>query len=297
MSNSEDLILIGVDGGGTGCRVAVGTQSAGMLGHAEGGRANAASDPNLAIKNIVSTVAVAAQQAGIDTDALHGACAHLGLAGVMTSNDSARISSILPYANTTVTDDRPTAVTGALGGQDGFLLAVGTGTIIASSAGGALDYVGGWGFQVSDQASGGWLGRATLERVLLCHDGLADHTDLTRAVFSKFGNDPNAIVAFSISAKPGDFGTLAPDIIAAADVGDGWANEIMKDGADYLVRGLTKLGFQSGNALCFSGGVGPHYAQYLPPELLGGRVPPKGNALDGAFELAKLSASNIQGCI
>ncbi len=190
-------------------------------------------------------------------------------------------------------------LSGALGGgavPSGFLVAVGTGTIIAASHGGAFDYVGGWGFHVSDQASGGWLGRATLERVLLCHDGLADHTDLTRAIFSKFDDDPNAIVSFSISAKPVDFATLAPDIIAAGGVGDDWASEIMKDGADYIVRGLSKLGFLPGDTLCFSGGVGPYYTQYLPPGFLNGHVAPIGSALDGAFELAKLGAANIRGC-
>lgn len=295
MSGFKELILIGVDGGGTGCRAAVGTQSAGVLGRAEGERANIASDPDLAIKNIVSTVEIAARQAGIDADALHGACIHLGLAGVMTVDDSARISSALPYAHPTVTDDRPTTIAGALGGQDGFLLAVGTGTIIAANTGGACAYVGGWGFQVSDQASGGWLGRATLERILLCYDGLADHTNLTRAIFSKFGDNPNAIVAFSMSAKPGDFATLARDVATAAGEGDEWALEIMKGGADYLVCGLKKLGFLSGNALCFSGGLGPYYAQYLPTEFLRGHVAPIGSALDGAFELAKSGAANIQG--
>jgi glucosamine kinase len=296
MSDLGNLILVGVDGGGTGCRAVVGTQSAGVLGRAEGGRANVASDPDLAIRNIISTVTAAARKAGIDAVALHVACAHLGLAGVMTDGDSARISSALPYAHATVTDDRPTTVMGALDGQNGFLLAVGTGSFIAANVAGSVDYVGGWGFQISDQASGGWLGRAVLKRVLQCHDGLADHTGITRAIFAKFDDDPNAIVAFSMSAKPGDFGSLARDVVSAAGVGDGWAREIMKDGADYLVRGLVKLGFRPGDVLCFSGGLGPSYAPYLPPDFLSGQIAPRGNALDGAFALAKLGAANMRGC-
>jgi len=296
MFGSEHPILIGVDGGGTGCRVAIGTPSAGVLAQAEGGRANASSDPELAIKNIISTVLAAAKKAGVSPGALRDAVAHLGLAGVMTPADSQRIASALPYKSASVTDDRPTAVTGALGDQDGFLLSVGTGTIVAASKDGHFRYIGGWGFQISDQSSGAWLGRAALERTILCHDGLAAHTDLTRALMAKFGDDPNAIVSFSLSAKPGDFGSLAPLVVSGADAGDTWGLSVMKDGADYLSKGLSVLGFLPGDTLCLTGGVGPHYASYLPPKALTGRIASRGSALDGAFQLAKSRAAISQGC-
>ena len=45
MSNVVQDILIAVDGGGTGCRAAVGSVAAGILGRAEGGRANIGNDP------------------------------------------------------------------------------------------------------------------------------------------------------------------------------------------------------------------------------------------------------------
>jgi len=292
MFDSAQSLLIGVDGGGSGCRVAIGTSTDGVLARAEGGRANAASDPVLAIRNIVATVQAAAAKASIPAPALDGAFAHLGLAGVMTPQDSLRMSSALPYANTVVTDDRPTTVIGALGGQDGYLLSIGTGTIVAENTGGSFSYIGGWGFHLSDQGSGAWLGRAGLEQVLLCHDRLADHTDLTRALFAKFGDDPSAIVAFSMSAKPGDFASLAPDIVSGARDGDKWGQSIMTCGADYLTRGLLALGFQTGNTLCLTGGLGSHYARYLPPKFLKKQITSRGNALDGAFELARSGMAN-----
>ncbi|WP_299503730.1 BadF/BadG/BcrA/BcrD ATPase family protein [uncultured Roseobacter sp.] len=294
MSDSAQMLLIGVDGGGTGCRAAIGTLSGGIAARAEGGRANAASDPDLAVENIVMTVKAAAAKANLDESALENAVAHLGLAGVMTADDSRRIATALPYKSSVVTDDRPTAVTGALGGNDGFLLSVGTGTIVAGSNGGTFGYVGGWGFHVADQGSGAWLGRAGLEQVLLCHDGLADHSDLTRALFAGFNDDPNAIVSFSMSAKPGDFGALAPAIVTAAEQGDTWAQELMARGADYLLRGLLVLGFEPGNALCLTGGVGPCYARYLPPDALSGQIKSRGTALDGAYYLAKSSLAETR---
>ncbi|AXI45462.1 hypothetical protein C1J03_05060 [Sulfitobacter sp. SK012] len=287
MLDSAQTLFIGVDGGGTGCRAAVGTLSDGVLAQADGGRANVASDTELAIENILETVYAAAEKAGIPRDTLHKAKAHLGLAGVMTSHDSARVASDMPFETTVVTDDRSTAVTGALGGQDGFLLSVGTGTIAAASTAGTFQYVGGWGFHVADQASGAWLGRAALERVLLCKDGVVEHTDLTHELFAKFDDDANAISTFSVSAKPGDYGTFAPDIVTGARAGDPWGVSIMTQGAEHLVGSLRALGFKTGDTLCLSGGLGPHYAAYLPPESLGARINSCGNALDGAFQLAK----------
>ncbi|RLJ51514.1 glucosamine kinase [Litoreibacter meonggei] len=292
MTDSGRTLIIGVDGGGTGCRAAIGTPNDGVLARAEGGRANVASDFALSIKNITSTVEAAAERAGIPRAELSKAAAHIGVAGVLGPIENAQVVSGLPYGSMTVTDDRPTAVTGALGGQDGYLLSVGTGTIAAASTSGTFTYVGGWGFAVADQASGAWLGRAALEQVMLCHDGLTDHTRLTRALLSKFDDDPNAIVAFSMAAKPGDFGTLAPEIIAGAQALDPWGQSIMKKGADHLMRCLTRLGFLPGDTLCLSGGVGPHYADYLAAEFLSGRIESRGSALDGAFQLARSNLVN-----
>ena len=286
MSDSMHDLLIGVDGGGTGCRAAIGTSADGILAQASGGRANYASDPELTVQNVLATIWSAARKAGVSSDTLPRATAHVGLAGAMTAQDRARVASAMPFEVTTVSDDRPTAIAGALGEQDGFLLSIGTGTFAAASKAGNIRYVGGWGFQVGDQASGAWLGRLSLERVLLCHDGLYAHTHLTQHLFARFDNDPDAIVAFSKTAKPGDFGTFAPDIVAGAQDGDAWGQSALAAGADYLARTLTTLGFQPGDALCLSGGLGPHYAAHLPPDFLKGRIDARGNALDGAFQLA-----------
>jgi glucosamine kinase len=292
MSDSPHTLVIGVDGGGTGCRVAIGTVADGVLARAEGGRANVASDPALAIKNIIDTVDAAASNGLIAVERLRDATAHLGLAGVMTSKDARKVASSVPYKNVSVTDDRPTALNGAFGGQDGFLLSVGTGTIAASTINGAYRSVGGWGFHVGDHASGSWLGHKCLRHVLLCHDGIAQHSDLTRALFAKFNNDPNEIVAFSMSAKPGDYGVFAPKVVEGARAGDPVGKKIIASGASHLMRFLNALRFNAGDPLCLTGGVGPHYAKYLPDGITAGLIERRGNALDGAFALARASVEN-----
>ena len=292
MYDSAQTLLIGVDGGGTGCRAAIGTPLNGVLATSKGGPANASSGPELAVENVLLAVASAAKLAGIPANALGRALAHVGLAGVQTPEDSHRIAAQLPYGDVVVSDDRPTSVTGALGGQDGFLLSIGTGTIAAASVDGDFKYVGGWGFHVADQASGAWLGRAALEQVLLCHDKMAAHTDLTRSLFANFDCDPNAVVAFSMSAKPGDYAKFAPEIVKGALSGDPWGRKIMDTGGRHLERCLATLGFKAGDRLCLTGGLGRHYAAFLPAELLTGCIEPSGSALDGAFQMAKSKCRN-----
>ena len=269
----------------------------GIMATAEGGRANFATDPKLAIENIHLTACEAAEKAGLDKSALKSATAHIGLAGVMTEDDRTQVASALRYANIVVSDDRLTTVTGALGGSDGYVLSVGTGTIAACSKGGVLKHVGGWGLDISDQASGAWLGRAALEQALLSHEALADTTDLTSGLLQKFNNDPNALSTFATSAKPGDFGAFSPDVVRAARSGDHWANATLKKGCAHLERSLTALGFQAGDVLCLTGGLGRHYASYLPTKFLTGRIEPRGDARDGAFYLAKQHAQKTMGAL
>lgn len=294
MSNSLNNFIIGIDGGGTGCRVALGTVANGVIAHAEGGAANVVSDPELAIKNVIETVEVAAKKVAIGSDQLNHATVHLGLAGVMTAKEAQMVVSALPYQNVTVTDDRATALNAAFGGRDGFLLSVGTGTIAVGIKGGECRNAGGWGFHVGDQASGSWLGLKSLRQVLLCHDGIAQHTELTRTLFAKFGNKPAEIVAFSMSAKPGDYGKFAPEVIRSATAGDPIGRQIVSKGASYLMQCLAALQFEAGDRLCLTGGVGPHYASYLPDDVAAGLVPSQGSSLDGAFALAKTNLERLR---
>ena len=287
MSPWDAYHIIGVDGGGTGCRAAIAAQDGTILGQASAGQANVATDANQAIANVRQAVLAAAQLAGVDESALDAAVFHVGLAGVLTESDADRVARGLPGRTCKVTDDRVTSVAGALGSRDGALLSVGTGTIIAMKRGKTLRYVGGWGLQVADQASGAWLGRGLLERVLLCHDGMEAHSDLTRATFADFDSAPNKIVSFANNARPGDYAELAPSILSAAKTDDPNGRALLQAGADFLDRALDSLGFSDNDVLCLSGGVGPHYAGYLRPAFRNRIRPPAGNALDGALGLAR----------
>jgi glucosamine kinase len=295
MIDSGSTLLIGIDGGGTGCRAAIGTAATGILARAESGPANATSDPDLTIRNITMAVTETAEELGVSSEMLEGATTHVGLAGIMNNQDVERVKSSLPFGDVSVTDDRPTAVRGALGDAFGFVLSVGTGTIATSYTSDGFKHVGGWGFQLSDHGSGAWLGRTALENVLLCHDGIGEHSALTRGLLSKFNDDPNQILAFGSEAKANDFAALAREIVERANSGDPWGRTMMQAGAEHLVRALKALKFTPGSRLCLTGGLGPHYTKYLPDEVLTGYTAPLGTALDGAFALAHAKSATMKG--
>lgn len=280
--------VIGCDGGGTGCRVIIADSSGKTLAQAMGGPANVASDFEAAIINLRAALATAAALLGHD-DVFAGV-AHFGLAGVQSTQDAARVAAQFPFSHITVTEDRTIAVTGALGDTNGILIALGTGTIIAAQRGDDALRIGGWGLQLSDQASGAWLGRLLLSRILLAYDGIEPFSPLMHTIYDRFGRAPTALVSFAAAATPADYASFAPQIIAAATAGDTVGLALMQDGAAYLTRALAVLNFAPPDVLCLSGGVGPHYAPYLPTVAQHAIITPKGQAVDGAVQIALKAA-------
>ncbi len=286
MSDQNSTILVGIDGGGTGCRVAIADADRNILGTAKGGPANPTYTPQEARDNILAAIDAARRDAGLDQEALKSARAFIGLAGIRDQDDARFIAEILPFAQAKVVEDRATTVTGALAGGDGAVAAIGTGSFVARSTGDRTNYVGGWGFRLGDQASGAWLGHNLLKQVILCADGVDPHSDLTRETLAKYNNNPHTVYEFSNGATPAEFGELAPLVVTAANKGDPVATGLMREGADYIVKALNTLGYRPDEPLCLTGGLGPHYANFLPASFAGQVVMPKGSALDGALLLA-----------
>jgi glucosamine kinase len=258
-----------------------------VLGQGTAGPANVTTDIALSIANVRAALLAAAAQTGLTEGDLAAFPSHIGLAGVLTDAQATDVARALPMVKCTVTDDCVTSVAGALGARDGALIAVGTGSTIAGQRNGRLTTLGGWGFVIGDQASGAWLGRALLEQVLLCFDGLEPHSDLTRLTLAGFGDDPNRIVPFARDARPSDFASHVPAILDATKAGDPVGQILMRRGAAYLDHALETLAFAPGDALCLTGGIGQAYADYLAPTYQAAVTQPLGTALDGALALAR----------
>jgi glucosamine kinase len=181
---------------------------------------------------------------------------------------------------------------GAHGGRDGGVLVVGTGTVGWAELAGRSYRVGGWGPAVSDEGGGAWLGCEALRRVLWARDGRIPWTALLTAMFEQYEADPHAIVSWSSSALPRDFGALAPVIVEHASNGDPAAVELMRLAAghvDALAQRLMSMGAQR---LSLVGGLSLHIERWLAPTTRRQLSPPAGDALEGALQLARAAAGS-----
>lgn len=292
MIEKSSLLILGVDGGGTGCRAAVSAPGQRILGYAEGGPGNVESDFDGAITTIKTCINNALTQAGLETASPDRIVAHIGVAGTNDGPLVEKTAAAFTFCKTTVTGDRTTTVRGVLGDKDGHVVALGTGTIIARQKAGQMRAVGGWGFHLSDRASGAWLGRRLLEETVLAEDGLITHTACTKTVLDEIGHAPD-IFMWSSSAKPKDYAMFAPQVMRSADAHDPVAKAIVAEGAEYIQKALDSLGYATGGPLSFTGGIGPLYIPHLNPSLTTNIVMPEGNALDGAVALARETAQRL----
>lgn len=269
-------LFLGIDGGGTGCRAVLADASGHILGRGEAGPANIASDFPGALDNILTATRAACGARDLTT-----LSAGLGLAGANAAGMSDRLAHALPFARMAIETDAITAVRGALGATDGIVAAIGTGSVFAAQRGGQVRQIGGWGLVLGDEGSGAWIGRAILSAALRAVDGFQPMTPLLAALIDTHGG-PSGVVSFSLSAKPGEFARLAPQVLDSADPA---AQAVMAKAAADVAAAISLLqGAEALPVVCL-GGLGPAYAARL-----AGRwrmEAAKGSALDGALALAR----------
>ncbi|MFA8387843.1 MAG: BadF/BadG/BcrA/BcrD ATPase family protein [Pelagibaca sp.] len=285
MTDRSDLV-IGIDGGGTGCRIAISAAGGSVIGTATAGAANYTSDRESTVTHILAALSDAANSAGLPLDSLLDTPAHLGLAGIVTPEDAKSLAARLPLTHCRVTDDQVTSTIGALGARDGALVAVGTGSFVAIKRGDTIRTLGGWGLHLGDQASGAWLGRTALQRCALVADGLAPTSPLVAELLARFDNDAGQMIAFARIAPPAEYAQFAPLIFEAAQSDDPNACSLIIEGAAYLNLCLGTADLEGDDVLCMGGGLGPRYAPWLDVRYQSRIAEPEGTALDGAVRLA-----------
>ncbi|WP_425039254.1 BadF/BadG/BcrA/BcrD ATPase family protein [Primorskyibacter sp. S187A] len=275
--------FIGVDGGGTGCRLALVREDARF--EVEGGPCNVSTDLAGALRELSAGLDRLAAQAGMDRGAVRALPACLGLAGVVAGDPRPDISDALRLSYARILDDRAIALRGALGSRDGAMVGIGTGSFFAIQQNGRIRLAGGWGLRLGDEASGAWLGREAFAITLASVDGLVPESPLTESLLERYRGAPG-LVAQSLKAAPQDYAALAPEIVAASDAGDRNARELLRRGRAYVIETLATLGWEPGMPLCFTGGLADSYTRVLPPDVQDALMPPEAGGLDGALLIA-----------
>lgn len=279
--------LIGVDGGGTGCRVAVADLAGHVLGRAEGGAANIATNLERARSNILETVAKAFENSNLPSEAQARSTAVLGLAGANLGTYREQLLKTLPFLRSNIISDAETTLVGAIGEENGCIGALGTGSVYGRRENGVFTQLGGWGFLLGDDGSGARLGRDMLHLAILAHDNIASHTPLTREIIAEYQGSPLKLIEAAKGFTPGEFGRFAPRIVAAAKAGDTNAEAILAQHTIIVRESIDAIGFDPDRAFCMLGGLGPVFLERLPERYQAAARTPLGNALDGALSLAR----------
>lgn len=279
--------VLGIDGGGTGCRAALADGGGTVRGRGAGGPSNIMTDLAQALDSILAAAAQALGQAGLDPRDFGAVDAVLGLAGTNVGGYRAALLERLPFRRSLVESDALIALEGALGGNDGAIAIVGTGSIFTARRAGRLRTIGGWGFALGDWGGGARIGKQLLEETLLAHDDIREGSALSEAVLARFAGDPRALVQFAAGARPKDFGGFAPMVFEHAAQGDILAARVLAKAVADLEEALRALKLEPGERLCLLGGLAALVQPLLAPDIQGFVHPPLGDALSGALSLGR----------
>jgi N-acetylglucosamine kinase-like BadF-type ATPase len=229
---------LGIDGGGTKTRCVLGNEN-NVLARAECGGSNivrlgearAREALHAAIRQVCTAAKISAQE-------IAALC--IGASGAGRPEIAAKIRAMiaeldlqLPQQRIQVVGDTVIALQAAFGSGPGVITIAGTGSIaLGRDAVGQTARAGGWGFAISDEGSGQWIGRQAISAVLRARDQQSE-TALTASPLAagiletwKLANF-DALVVFANSTPPPEFPRLFPVVLRAAEAGDRLASGIL----------------------------------------------------------------------
>ncbi|HZH09102.1 MAG TPA: BadF/BadG/BcrA/BcrD ATPase family protein [Microvirga sp.] len=281
-------LFLGIDGGGTKCRARLRDADGALLGEGSGGPSNIRLDPDLVWTSILTACREAFVQAGLQEQDLKNTHAGMGAAGAGQASAVERLlSRPHPFASFAIDTDAHTAWLGAFNGGDGAILILGTGSCGYGGVNGQCRYVGGWGFEISDEGSGAFIGHELLRRCVWAHDGRAPSTPLSEALLAEFDNNLETLVDWVGTARPSDYARYAPLVVEHASRRDPLGIALMEEAAAGAARIAMRLLEFGAPALCLFGGLAEPLKPWLPPPVQQTIVPPQADALDGAILLGR----------
>ena len=229
---------LGIDGGGTKTRCVLGDETT-VLSTAMSGGSNVIRVGEANAREALHTVVRhACATANITPDQINGIC--IGAAGAVRPEIAATIRSILADltpAAVEVVGDMVIALEAAFGSSAGVIAIAGTGSIVwGRDATGRTARAGGWGFAISDEGSGHWIGRHAISAILQVHDE-GQETALTAMVLRAWNlTTLDELVQKANSLPPPDFPRLLPVVLRAAEQSDATARKLLADAANHLAN-------------------------------------------------------------
>jgi len=217
---------LGIDGGGTKTRCVLADETTVLATAMSGGSNMVRLGETRAREALHTAVRKVCATARISPDQIRAIC--IGAAGAARPEIAEKIRGILAEliskaapevatAKIEVVGDTVIALDSAFGEGPGVIAIAGTGSIVyGRDADGRVARAGGWGFAVSDEGSGDWIGRRAIAAILSARDQGVE-TALAAKVLQAWKLDTiEELVQQANSTPPPDFPRLFPIVLRAA---------------------------------------------------------------------------------
>jgi glucosamine kinase len=285
---SGNTWYLGIDGGGSHCRVMLQDHTGLLLGEGRGGPANPVYGIEQCIQSILTATDEALMQAGLSPEHKKQLIVGAGLAGLhLPLMQQAMQQWRHPFKALYLTTDLHVAASGAHQGLDGAVIILGTGFSSLAAYQGQLTQVGGYGFPINATCSGAWFGLEAVKAVLLDADGVGLPTKLTSVLLQ--GINATTLAERYMNAAATDYAKLAPLVFELADAGDRVCLAFIQQGAAFINQVIRKLLSTQVSRVSMVGSISERIKPWLDPQLSFSISPAMSSPEQGAILFARQS--------
>ena len=237
-------IFLGIDGGGSKTSCLIGDEAS-ILGTGTAAGSNVVRVGEAQAREALATaIRQACTVANIAPPQIHRVCVGLAGAGQPDINELVlRIISELIPCKIEVVGDMVIALEAAFGRGPGVIVIAGTGSIAyGRNPEGQTVRAGGWGFAISDEGSGHWIGRAAVAATMRAWDEDQGENKPRLDILMKswrMETHEQLVLAANATAPP-DFAALFPAVLSLADSGDRIARQVLTHAGTELAA-LAKI--------------------------------------------------------
>jgi len=231
-------LYLGIDGGGTKTRCALGDDRKILAAATAGGSNITRTGVNQARESLHTALKEVCATANVSPHKIDTVC--MGASGGGRPETAASFRQIfaeITPAPVQIVGDMVIALEAAFGSGAGVIVVAGTGSVAyGRDVNGQTIRVGGWGFAISDEGSGHWIGRCAVASVLRALD--EGHRSTLLADISEAWNlvTVDDLVIAANALPPPDFSRLFSLVVHAAVSGDTLAQSLLTGAASELSR-------------------------------------------------------------
>jgi len=238
-------IFLGIDGGGSKTSCLIGDETS-VLGVGTGGASNVVRvGEEQARESLATAIRQACRVANLERSHISNVC--VGLAGAARPEISELVKDMVSEvivgeikpSEIKVVGDMVIALEAAFGSGPGVIVIAGTGSIAyGRNSEGQTARAGGWGFAISDEGSGHWIGRTAVAAAIGAWDEHPEQNVRLIEILLKSWHleTIEQLVPAANATPPPDFAALFPSVLALADSGDRIARDVLTQAGTHLAN-------------------------------------------------------------